>query len=452
MTRNNTATGPGLCRCMAFIVAVLAAFPASQLHAADLEPGIVLGPENAQLAEGLIPPEFLARYKSGEWRHAVAVPKPGTNLMDPDWLAAGAENEGKFIVNGEGSIREISSGKLPAFIWGPPFPKIDPSDPGAAAKIGWNFFYQSYILGDDENLVSLIWIGHGGVDRELKTNVIQKFWDGQKPHRIPAENPLNLLSQQFVQVTYPADVQGTVALSWRYRDVRRDSNWAYVPALRRVREVSPTNRSDGAFGSDQGQDDGSYFDGKPEDFTWKLAGQGEELFLLDKGAVVEGKEDIRPLPKGGWRAVYPSTPRFNYELASAKTDRTLLPWAPVGDRFVLVRRPVWIVELTPKDKYYLYGKVVLRFDKETWYGCYASKYDWQGNVLNSYLPLHGAWFKKGDDYRPYSAGEFQLSQNWKLDRATVSRSYADDPSVAADSLIPIAGDQFDVGALAKSGR
>jgi hypothetical protein len=43
---------------------------------------------------------------------------------------------------------------------------------------------------------------------------------------------------------------------------KRDSSWSYVPALRRVRAVSPANRSDGFLGSDVSQDDGRFFDGK----------------------------------------------------------------------------------------------------------------------------------------------------------------------------------------------
>ena len=66
-------------------------------------------------------------------------------------------------------------------------------------------------------------------------------------------------------------MNGTAALTWRYRDAsKRDSAWTYVPALRRVRAVTPSNRSDGFLGSDMSQDDGPFFDGKPEDFTWKL--------------------------------------------------------------------------------------------------------------------------------------------------------------------------------------
>ena len=80
----------------------------------------------------------------------------------------------------------------------------------------------------------------------------------------------------------PADLNGTAALTWRYRDSeKRDSSWAYVPALRRVRAVSPANRSDGFLGSDMSQDDGQFFDGKPEDFTWTLKGDSDQLRFVD---------------------------------------------------------------------------------------------------------------------------------------------------------------------------
>ena len=80
-------------------------------------------------------------------------------------------------------------------------------------------------------------------------------------------NPNNFLMQFIAAATSPADLYGTTALTWRYRDSdKRDSNWVYVPALRRVRAVSPANRSDGFLGSDMSQDDGPFFDGKPEDF------------------------------------------------------------------------------------------------------------------------------------------------------------------------------------------
>src|SRR5437764_4755792 len=82
-------------------------------RAAAPEPGTMIGADTAEQAEGLMPPEFVDRYKKGEWRHAVGTPKPGTQLMDPEWIAAGKANEGKFTISDEGSIREVATGKQP---------------------------------------------------------------------------------------------------------------------------------------------------------------------------------------------------------------------------------------------------------------------------------------------------------------------------------------------------
>ena len=66
--------------------------------------------------------------------------------------------------------------------------------------------------------------------------------------------------------------------------------------------------------------------------------------------------------------------------------------------------------------------------------------------------MHGAWFKKGDDYVFYLAAPMNLSQNFKMDRATAIMFNQDDPSTPADFLVQLAPDLFDVNALAKSGR
>src|SRR5581483_4297700 len=312
------------------------------------------------------------RYQKGEFLNEVAEPKAGVKLVDPGFLAAGADNKGKYTVNDAGTIIDPKTGKQPTYIYGPPFPDIDTSDPQAGIKLIWNFFYQSYLLGDDRNIVMLSWVARHGVDREAGQEVLQKFFDGQAADRPRPDNPNNLLFQQLVQTTFPADLKGTIALTWRYRDTKHDNTWAYVPALRRVRAVSPTNRSDGFLGSDMSQDDGSYFDGKPEEFTWKLVGEGDMLCLRDKASVVDGKHEFKKLPGGGWRGIYPAKPRFGWQAKDTK----VVAWAPLPERTVLTRQHVYQLEAVPKDSYYLYGKIALRLEKETFRGCYNSKSDW----------------------------------------------------------------------------
>src|SRR6058998_3428669 len=140
------------------------------------------------------------------------------------------------------------------------------------------------------------------------------YYDGVPEQERVKNNPQNFLYQQLVVVMSPNDLQGTGSLSWRYRDPqKRDSAWAYVPALRRARAVSPANRSDGFLGSDMSQDDGSYFDGKPEDFEWRLTGQGELLLLFDRAGLLERKPNWRQLPGGGTEATDSGRPRLAYQ-------------------------------------------------------------------------------------------------------------------------------------------
>jgi hypothetical protein len=196
------------------------------------------------------------------------------------------------------------------------------------------------------------------------------------------------------------------------------------------------------------QDDGGYFDAKPEDFNWKLIGEAEQLFQFDRSAVLENADNLKALPKGGWRSIYLKEPAFNYQKPDFDADKELA-WAPVSDRTGLVKRPVWVIEGTPKDRYYLYGKIVLRLDKENFsgFGSYTSKYDWQGNLLNSYMPgSRGAFHEKGDDYVSYSSGTFAMAQNWKLNRATLAQPLDGAPS---DTLIEYDDQQFQIEKLAR---
>ena len=436
------------------IAAIAAAVLAGAAAGADQAPSAsghkslgMLNEQTWQLAQGKLPEEFLDRYRKGQWEHEIVEPPPGAHFGDEDFLAAGKANEGKYAIGPDGGIIDVSTGKQPAYVYGPPFPTVDPKDPQAGAKIVWNFVYQSYLLGNSKNLVSLDWVGTNGMQRSISTEVFQAFFDGQPDKYRQKSNPQNFLFQQISGVTAPADLQGTVALTHRFRDPgQRDQVWTFVPALRRVRAVSPSNRSDGFLGSDMSQDDGSYFDGKPEDFTWKLIGEGEMLTMIDRTALLEHKCDVHPLPGGGFEGRDSLRPRFAYQTPNWSG----LAWRPLASEVVLVDRPVWIVEGTPKDKYYLYGKLLLRFDKETWRGTYSSKYDWQGQILNSYLPLNGPIFQVDGEWRGYSAAQFTMSQNWRLDRATVS--YADPKNPLQQSRVTFPEGFFTVEQLARQGK
>ena len=286
------------------LVAVVLALVSAAAHGADVRRGDVLGPDTWQQARGLLPEEFLDSYRRGDYRHRIAHYHLDLFGDDPVFRTALQANKGRYALTANGTIVVKTTGKTPDYIYGWPFPTIDPQDPKAATKIVWNYYYTLYYGGNAHYRADLVWLNRSGIDRSIGVDAKTKHYDGQHPRFRERQNPLNLLTQSLATVLSPADVGGIVSLTWRYRDAdKRDSIWSYVPALRRVRAVSPADRSDGFPGSDMTQDDGAYFDGKVQDFTWKLIGKQDLLVPFDRPSFEEPAK-LQRLPGGGWRMLY----------------------------------------------------------------------------------------------------------------------------------------------------
>jgi hypothetical protein len=277
-----------------------------------------------------------------------------------------------------------------------------------------------------------------------------EYYDGI-PETDRRPNPENYNTRVLAVTVAPADLNGTAALSWRFRDpTARDSTWAYVPALRRVRAVSPANRSDGFLGSDMSQDDGEFFDGKTEDFTWTLKGEVEQLRFVDPLAL-KGEGDLIWLPKGGWRSNWPDLKFVGYMDPQWKG----LAWAPLTAAFA--KRRLWVIEGKPKDRYYLYGRIELYIDKVTFQGAWNRKFSWNGELLNTLQVLTGGStkpFKRPDgtvDYVRNANMAFQCAENLKANQATVA-GIKSDPKAGFDYRVTHAPSVFDVNSLSRFGK
>ncbi len=400
----------------AAIVCCLAALLLGSAGAAgELKPGDVLSQENWQLAKDLLPPEILRHYERGEYTNKIVDWPNGRQRYGKAFMEATQRNAETLALDEKGSIIEKATGKRPAYLVGIPFPNVTAADPQAALKILWNHFLYWWNNGNIHNYVELNWVSPKGVERTATQDVYFLYYHGQPREFIPPENPDDLLVQLLATAVKPADLEGTTALTWRYRDPdKRDSAWAYVPALRRVRAVSPSNRSDGFLGSDMSQDDGPFFDGKPEDFTWTLAGEQDILRLVDPFNFA-GEHQRIPVPGGGWRGVFKKIPMVGFQDPNWRGSA----WAPLN--FGLAKRRSWIIEAVPKDRYYLYGKIQLYIDKETYHGAYNRKFDWNGELLNTYVVFAdlNVNYGGGDDYYGGGTIVYQGAENIKMNRATV---------------------------------
>ena len=428
---------------------VLAATLGLHSHAAaDVKAGMMLDQSTASQAEGLLPPEVLKHYQTGEYKNSI-VDFPASKFRWDDGFDEATRRNAETIVLDENKQPvDKTTKQRPEYLTGLPFSNISESDPDGGYKVLWNLAYAYYTGGNSHNWTILNWLNKKGLDRQAVQDVYFLYYDGQPRQYSPPTNPDNLLFQLLAATATPADLQGTAALSYRFRDpAKRDMSWAYVPALRRVRAVSPANRSDGFLGSDQSQDDGFFFDGKPEDFTWKITGHKEGLRIVDADSIA-GKTQRRPLEKGGWRTVAFNNDRCGGFMVK---DWDGVAWAPVAAS--LAKRKFWVLEGVPKDKYYLYGKIELWIDDQSWQGAWNRKFSWQGELLNTYQVIGFATADFNEKERWWgSTMGFQLSENIKMGRATVSGMAGPGGDVANDRRIPIEPGMFDYQTLSRFGK
>jgi hypothetical protein len=413
-----------------------------------IEPGTMVDATNVDEVKDLLPPEIYNHYKKGDYTNKLVEFPNARWQWDDGFEEATKQNGERLVLDEHKSPVDKTTGKRPDYISGLPFPDIREDDPDGGYKALWNLAYAYYTGGNSHNWTLLNWVSRSGLDRSAVQDVYFLYHDGQPRHYSPPTNPQNYLFQFLAVTTSPADLQGTAALGYRFKDpTKRDMSWAYVPALRRVRAVSPANRSDGFLGSDQSQDDGFFFDGKPEDFEWKITGHKEALRFVDADSIA-GKVQRRALPKGGWR-----TNAYNNDRAGGwmVKDWKGVAWAPVAP--ALAKRKFWVLEGVPKDKYYLYGKLELWIDDVTWSGAWNRKFSWRGDLLNVYQVSGFASYDYNDTERWWgSTYGFQLSENVKQDRATASGMNGPGEDPPNDRRIRLEPNFFDYQSLSRFGK
>ena len=387
----------------------LLASMAPPIQALEAPAGTRVDKTNWGTVEGQVPESVLNWLKTGDW---IIELKPLN--FDPaeyfEGFAAEAfsNNRGKYDLDEEKGIIDLETGKSPEAVVGIPFPVIDPADPKAAAKIMYNNHYMQYVLGDIRVEVNLMWLNRTGFEREAGCEWIQAAMDGW-PGARERGNPERIEKYATLFVRSPFDARGLAIMLWRYLDPKKyDSTFVYVPALRKVRRVSPANRSN-SIGSDATADDANGFDGKISTFDWKLLGSKE--------AVVPW-HDENPMPvvqndDGSWQTTKTfKKVVYGYEKPGwqgAPWAATNLAWTP---------RAVYIIEAIPKDPSYNYGTHYLWIDAQTFSCNYKIIHDRSGQYWKTFLKGDAAWRSEDGKTRYLSAVGQQVVDD-RADHASI---------------------------------
>lgn len=324
----------------------------------DVAPGDVIDATNWEKAQGLLPEPTLRYVKEGKLQLEIGEPDYDPAQQLPDFvLEAMKTNSGKYDLDDEDWIVEKETGKRTERILGHPFPTIDPKDPKAASKIMYNTKYWGYVQGNFRMAFTQHFLNPTGYLRGVEAKGVNMYMDGN-PKAMELPNPDKVLKYQIFRATSPYDISGTAVLTWRYRDpTAEDNTFAYVPAIRRVRRMTPSNRSDAAMGSDMASDDAGMYDGKVTAMEWKLLRQEELLvpFVRKDTDLIVQNDD------GEWEtSENVKEVLFGFE----KKEWQGVPWAPLN--VIWTKRPAYVIEVHPKDPYYNYGTQYIWVDTENW--------------------------------------------------------------------------------------
>ena len=301
-----------------------------------LTPGLQITKDNAQLVEGVLPPELFRVVAAGDF--------PLTIQETTDFPPTQSYIDASLTYAGQTQIG--ADGELTNYTAGQPFPHIDPSDPQAGLKVAWNFRYRHF--GDTmQNHGTLRSVNSSGNIERAVENAYARMYGMHRP------NPDNNVAQWEKEGTWfrdhsivlsPQDLEGAQQLTFHYAaDADAKKAWAYDPRSRRTRSVV-VNMLDSSFGLNFMVEDYSGFNGYLSEHDWEYVGE--------QVALVPGLLQKTPPEFGGKNGWYP-----------------LIPWE--------LRRVV-ILDATPKKSGHPYGKRRLYIDRQFYSALYAFAYDHDG--------------------------------------------------------------------------
>ena len=381
----------------------------ADLFAEDPSVGII-DKTNWEKAEGLVPDCLLEWVKKGEITLPVGELNYDTAEYFPPYaMESFTANIGKYNLDEEDIIVETETGKMAKSIIGFPFPKIDPEDPKAAIKIMYNKQYVTYVIGFKKFSTFIWWIGrNSGFEREIEVFFQDAYltgFPGARKHK----NPKDAERYALVSVRAPYDLAGTAQLMWRYLSAKADMSFAYVPAIRRVRRMSPSNRSDGFVGSDFAVDDILAYDGKIPHFDWELVGKKEALVAFASPDPIA----VDITKKGEWDTSR-NSPSIRYGFQDKGWQGA--PWAPLDP--IYVKRPVWVLKAKSKDPYYNYGTQYVWVFADSWGPAYKTVHDRSGKFWK-FLSATTAGYKSDDEKLRFLSWMDHLIVDTRRDHATI---------------------------------
>jgi hypothetical protein len=312
--------------------------------------------------------------------------------MDPAWVKATKKYVGHAKYHPK-------SRTVTGYVAGVPFPNVKPSDKYFAIKQMYNYYYgaphsdyQNYPL-----FTFLLIDGNSGLDRDLKFTFKRYFLKGLLHYKggHTRGNGKNLY-KLLLFADAPRDIKGLGTFTIFHDGGALPSIWAYVPAVRRIRQLSSGGWMDPIAGTDMLNSDIEILNINPKWFPkYKYIGQ---RWIL---ASVKADWGWDP-SKSGPVQTYPGV------------DLTDPPhWMPVS---TFQPRKVWVIDAFPPNAH-PYGRIRLYMEQAYPRFNMADVYDKNGDFWKE--ELYTTKVIHGPDNSSAVVSATGFTMDWKKNHTTV---------------------------------
>lgn len=386
-------------------------------EAMQLKPGDVIDQSNADKIKDFVPDKTYNWVKKGDFILKIGEFKYDFSGEEA-WDKATAANKGKYSLGSNKEVVEVSTGKFPMWLYGRPFPDVDfQNDPDAGIKFMHNKKVEECRTPTIDLLSETIWVGEKGYERDFQLRW-RRYYFWSRPGG-EVKNPTKTKSFELTQLLNPYDLTGTVILTDSPLDGSGDRQYVYVPAIRRVKKQSGASRSDPSFGSDFVSDDASGWGGQAETMSWKIV-ESERLALVPMESWHSERPDILDKQPDGSFKSRRDVPEPKFGWNDPDAPKGIAPWCPTST--VWVPRKVVVIEATPLDPYYNYGKQTYWIDKLNNSCCYYKITDDKAGEYWKAMIVIVACQQWGEGYKSFSSMLWHYVLDEKTHHASISRS------------------------------
>jgi hypothetical protein len=364
---------------------------------ADVEPGDVITAANRKKVRELMPEEFYTYGVENFPDLEMHIVEPEAFPVHPKYVEA--------TVKYACQARLDAGGRLVNYTAGQPFPysewakeatghacDLTPDDREFALKLAWNVNHR-WQGGSGFNIPHWGFANMRNAGRETwrvsQGEYRRTYFSGRAdllPETTELEPGTRVEWAEYFDVKTPFDLRGTMFLLYRYRDGSEDDTWAYIPALRRVRRIAATQKSDSLLGTEFTLEDFYLFSGYVWDHVWEYKGEVVHLGIPNSRRICFPRVAGRISPTGMVRL------GTDQEWRHCRFD----PYGAmpmVGEQWQ--KRVSFQLDDVPRQKGHPYSRKKIWYDKETLSPGLAIAYDRAGKPYKLIAGV-GKWSESTD--------------------------------------------------------